>query len=197
MRAPSSRRRWFTSPICGSPIRLSYSCENRAHFYAVAANTMRRVLIEHARKRKAQKRGAGVKITLKTGMDLAQERAPDFIALDDALRRLAELDERKSRAIELKFFGGLDDGRNRSSSGNFSGDGGTRASPRASMAAPRNVAQLRHERARMTIDRWNLIEEIFQGALERPPSERKEYLRGACGERRGSALRGRVTTGKR
>ena len=45
------------------------NCENRAHFYAVAANTMRRVLIEHARKRKAQKRGAGVRITLQTGMD--------------------------------------------------------------------------------------------------------------------------------
>ena len=68
---------------------------------------MRRVLIEHARKRKAQKRGGGVRITLQTGMDLAEERAPDFIALDDALRRLAEFDERKSRAIELKFFGGL------------------------------------------------------------------------------------------
>ena len=83
------------------------NCENRAHFYAIAANTMRRVLIEHARKRKAQKRGGGVRITLQTGMDLADERAPDFIALDDALRRLAEIDERKSRAIELKFFGGL------------------------------------------------------------------------------------------
>lgn len=83
------------------------NCENRAHFYAVAANTMRRVLIEHARKRKAQKRGGGVRITLQTGMDLAEERPPDFIALDDALCRLAELDERKSRAIELKFFGGL------------------------------------------------------------------------------------------
>ena len=83
------------------------NCENRAHFYAIAANTMRRVLIEHARKRKAQKRGGGVRITLQTGMDLAEERAPDFIALDDALGRLAEIDERKSRAIELKFFGGL------------------------------------------------------------------------------------------
>jgi RNA polymerase sigma factor (TIGR02999 family) len=83
------------------------NCENRAHFYAVAANTMRRVLIEHARKRKAQKRGAGVRITLQTGMDMAEERTPDVIALDDALRRLAELDERKSRAVELKFFGGL------------------------------------------------------------------------------------------
>jgi RNA polymerase sigma factor (TIGR02999 family) len=82
-------------------------CKNRAHFYAVAANVMRRVLIDHARKRKAEKRGAGVRITLKTGMDFAEARAPDSLVLDDALRKLAEFDERKSRAIELKFYGGM------------------------------------------------------------------------------------------
>jgi RNA polymerase sigma factor (TIGR02999 family) len=81
--------------------------ENRAHFYAIAANVMRRVLIDHARKRKAQKRGAGVRITLKTDMDFAEGRDADSLALDDALCRLAQLDERKSRAIELKFFGGM------------------------------------------------------------------------------------------
>jgi RNA polymerase sigma factor (TIGR02999 family) len=81
--------------------------ENRAHFYAIAANTMRRVLIEHARKRMAQKRGGGVRVTLQTGMDIAEQRAPDVVVLDDALRRLAEIDERKSRAIELKYFGGM------------------------------------------------------------------------------------------
>jgi RNA polymerase sigma factor (TIGR02999 family) len=81
--------------------------ENRAHFYAIAANTMRRVLIEHARKRMAQKRGGGVRVTLQPGMDISEQRAPDIVVLDDALRRLAEIDERKSRAIELKFFGGM------------------------------------------------------------------------------------------
>jgi len=81
--------------------------QNRAHFYAVAAGTMRRVLIDHARKRKAEKRGRGVKITLQTGMDIAEERAPDLLVLDEALQRLTELDERKSRVIELKFFGGM------------------------------------------------------------------------------------------
>jgi len=81
--------------------------ENRLHFYAIAANTMRRVLIEHARKRKAQKRGGGVRITLQPEMSVAEERAPDFLALDESLRRLAAIDERKSQAIELKFFGGL------------------------------------------------------------------------------------------
>jgi RNA polymerase sigma factor (TIGR02999 family) len=66
---------------------------------------MRRVLIDYARKRNAQKRGAGVRITLKTDMEFG--RAPDSLILDEALRRLAEFDERKSRAIELKFFGGM------------------------------------------------------------------------------------------
>jgi RNA polymerase sigma factor (TIGR02999 family) len=81
--------------------------QNRAHFYAVAASTMRRVLIDHARKRKAEKRGGGIRITLQTGMDVARERAPDLLALDGALQRLSEFDERKSRVIELKFFGGM------------------------------------------------------------------------------------------
>jgi RNA polymerase sigma factor (TIGR02999 family) len=82
-------------------------CENRTHFYAVAANVMRRVLIDHARKRKADKRGGGLKITLKTGMDFADGRGPDSLILDEALRKLAEFDDRKSRAIEMKFYGGM------------------------------------------------------------------------------------------
>ena len=82
-------------------------CDSRAHFYAVAANVMRRVLIDYARKRKAQKRGAGVRITLKTGMDFANQHAPDSLLVDEALQKLAQFDERKSQAIELKFFGGM------------------------------------------------------------------------------------------
>jgi RNA polymerase sigma-70 factor (ECF subfamily) len=81
--------------------------QNRAHFYAIAANTMRRVLIDYARKRNAEKRGGGMIITLQTGMDFAQERAPDCLALDEALKKLAKVDERKSRAIELRYFAGM------------------------------------------------------------------------------------------
>jgi RNA polymerase sigma factor (TIGR02999 family) len=81
--------------------------ENRMHFYAIAANTMRRVLIEHARRRRAQKRGGGIRITLHTGMDVAEDRAPDLVVLDEVLSKLSEIDTRKSQAIELKFFGGL------------------------------------------------------------------------------------------
>jgi RNA polymerase sigma factor (TIGR02999 family) len=82
-------------------------CESRAHFYAIAANVMRRVLIDYARKRNAHKRGPGIQVTLKTGMDFADEQAPDSLLLDEALRKLATFDERKSRAIELKYFGGM------------------------------------------------------------------------------------------
>jgi RNA polymerase sigma factor (TIGR02999 family) len=81
--------------------------ENRVHFYAIAANTMRRVLIEHARKRTAQKRGGGIRITLQTEMGVVEERGPDLVFLDEALAKLSAIDARKSRAIEYKFFGGL------------------------------------------------------------------------------------------
>ena len=80
---------------------------NRLHFYAIASNTMRRVLIEHARKRNAQKREGGLRITLEPGMSIAKERTPDVLVLDEALSQLAVIDARKSQAIELKFFGGL------------------------------------------------------------------------------------------
>ena len=91
-------------------VRLVHSdatYQDRVHFYAVAANTMRRVLIDQARKRKSLKRGQGVRVTLQTGMDVARERGPDVVALDEALQRLAGLDARKGRVIELKFFGGM------------------------------------------------------------------------------------------
>jgi RNA polymerase sigma-70 factor (ECF subfamily) len=69
---------------------------------------MRRVLIDHARKPKANKRGHGVRITLQTGMDVVAQQSPNLLALEDALlQRLADLDERKSRVIELKYFGGM------------------------------------------------------------------------------------------
>src|SRR5262245_6543290 len=100
-----------TSLVHESFLRLTdqtyMQVNDRSHFFAVAASVMRRVLIDHARKRKAQKRGAGADVLLRTGMDFVAGTTDDFVALDEALRRLAAFDERKSRAIELKFFGGL------------------------------------------------------------------------------------------
>ncbi len=82
--------------------------ENRAHFYGVAAEIMRRVLVDHARSRAYQKRGAGVRpIALEEGMVVAPERSPDVLLLDEAMKRLAAFDARKSKVVELRFFGGL------------------------------------------------------------------------------------------
>jgi len=82
--------------------------QDRAHFLAMSARLMRRVLVDHARARKYQKRGGGaVKVTLVEELGGSNERPHDLVALDDALEALAKIDERKSRVIELRFFGGL------------------------------------------------------------------------------------------
>lgn len=83
--------------------------EDRRHFFAIAAQAMRHVLIDHARGRKRLKRGAGVQpISLdRAGFVLNDETATDFLALDDALERLAGANARAARAVELRFFAGL------------------------------------------------------------------------------------------
>ena len=89
-------------------IDQNVSWQNRAHFFGVAAEMMRRILIDHARKHQAQKRGSGgIKLALDEAIDVADERASDLIALDEALKALAEFDPQKSRIVELRFFGGL------------------------------------------------------------------------------------------
>jgi RNA polymerase sigma factor (TIGR02999 family) len=80
---------------------------DRVHFFAIAARTMRQILVDHARKRGAGKRGAGEQpITFDEGL-VGGERPDELIALDDALKALAAFDERKARTIELHYFGGL------------------------------------------------------------------------------------------
>ena len=82
--------------------------QNRAHFLAMSARLMRRILVDYARSKGYQKRGGGaVKVTFDEGLPVAAEPAMDLVALDDALKALATVDERKSRVIELRFFGGL------------------------------------------------------------------------------------------
>lgn len=81
---------------------------DRLHFYAVAAQLMRRVLVDHARRHGAAKRGGDiVKVSLDEALARAGDKAADVLALDDALRALAQLDERKARIVELRYFGGL------------------------------------------------------------------------------------------
>jgi RNA polymerase sigma-70 factor (ECF subfamily) len=82
--------------------------QNRAHFLAVAARIMRRILVDHARARLADKRGGHVeRLSFDDALMVLDDPRQDFIALDDALKALAAVDERKSRVIELRFFGGL------------------------------------------------------------------------------------------
>jgi RNA polymerase sigma-70 factor (ECF subfamily) len=82
--------------------------QNRAHFLAVAAQIMRHILIDHARGYRYEKRGAGAqRVGLDEAMVFSEERAAELVALDEALTSLATVDPRKSRIIELRFFGGL------------------------------------------------------------------------------------------
>jgi RNA polymerase sigma-70 factor, ECF subfamily len=81
---------------------------DRAHFLAVSARVMRRILVDHARARHYQKRGGhAARVTFDEALVVTNEPGPDFVALDDALEALAKLDERKSRVVEMRFFGGL------------------------------------------------------------------------------------------
>lgn len=83
--------------------------ENRAHFYAVCAMTMRHILTDHARAARRQKRGGGaVHVPLDAAKDVVSETGVDHVALDDALRALEQFDPRKVRLVELRYFLGLD-----------------------------------------------------------------------------------------
>ncbi len=82
--------------------------QNRAHFYAVAAQMMRRILVDYARSRGYQKRGGGAShLPLEEAWTVAPSRSFEIVALDEALEALAELDPRRGRVVELRVFGGL------------------------------------------------------------------------------------------
>ena len=82
--------------------------QSRAHFFGVAAHLMRQILVDNARKHRSEKRGGGgAKVPLDEALSLSPERSSTVIALDDALKALAQVDERKCKVIELRFFGGL------------------------------------------------------------------------------------------
>ena len=84
------------------------SWNDRAHFFAMSARLMRRILVDHARSHLYQKRGGGAKVvSFDEGLTVTSGPRADLVALDDALRSLARFDERKSQVVELRFFGGL------------------------------------------------------------------------------------------
>lgn len=82
--------------------------ENRAHFFAVAAQLMRRIMVDHARQRQTLKRGGGaIRVTLDECAAVTQTRAAELLALDEALEKLAAADQRKAKVVEMRYFGGL------------------------------------------------------------------------------------------
>jgi RNA polymerase sigma factor (TIGR02999 family) len=82
--------------------------ENRAHFFAIAAHTMREVLVDHARRHGAGKRGGDARrVEMDDELSIVAGKLEDVIAIDEALQRLAEIDPRQSRLVELRFFAGL------------------------------------------------------------------------------------------
>ena len=82
--------------------------QNRAHFFGLAAQIMRRILVDHARTRNTAKRGGdALQVTLSEAAGVAVQRATDMVALDEALKKLEILDPRQSKVVELRFFGGL------------------------------------------------------------------------------------------
>lgn len=82
--------------------------EDRAHFFAMSARIMRRILVDRARARKNQKRGGDVqKVSLEAAVVVSDEPGAELVALDDALRALAVFDQRKAQVVEMRFFGGL------------------------------------------------------------------------------------------
>jgi RNA polymerase sigma-70 factor, ECF subfamily len=86
----------------------SVNWQNRAHFFGIAAQVMRRILIDHARSHVRDKRGGGREaVPLDEALVFSPERSKDFLVLDSALERLAEFDPRQAKIVELRFFGGL------------------------------------------------------------------------------------------
>src|SRR5215813_2185198 len=82
--------------------------ECRSHFFGVAAHLMRQILVDHARKHRSAKRGAGaLPVTFDEAISFAVARSSDLVALDDVLTALAAIDERKAKVIELRYFGGF------------------------------------------------------------------------------------------
>src|SRR5438128_8859616 len=88
--------------------RENINWQNRAHFFAIAAEAMRSILVDHARSHAYAKRGGGAhKVVLDEALAVSPEVAAEVVALDDALKELAKLDPEQSRIVELRFFGGL------------------------------------------------------------------------------------------
>ena len=148
---------------------------------------MRRILVDFARAKRYQKRGGGaMQVTLVDDVALVREPGRDLVALDDALEALAKVDERKSRVIEMRFFGGLSVEEDRRSAARVARDGHARLEAGEGLAAPAPRRDLRRAR-RMALrsmtpmtQRWRELERLYHAALDAPAEERSAFLAEAC-----------------
>src|SRR5437660_2794785 len=179
--------------------------QNRAHFFAIAAQLMRSILVDHARSHAYAKRGGGArKIALDEAMVISQERAAEVVALDEALDQLAEIDPDQSRIVELRFFGGLTIEETAEvmhvshstverewkiakawlkreltkKRGTFSSNCAlqTGLSPTVGRTASRLQIVM------ITREQWQRIKAVFHSAQECPPAERASFINRACGD---------------
>ena len=179
-RSPGARGTADTALVNEAYLRLvGYTrlrWQNRAHFFAVSAQVMRRVLVDYAR-RQNLKRGAGVPhLSLDDGTLLEPEPLDGILALHDALDALAMLDPRKARVVEMRFFGGL-------TVEEVAGvlDVSAVTVMRDWSSAKASIANSEAGR-RMDPERWRQVDGLLQHVLGLPATERDAYLRSACGE---------------
>src|SRR5437867_4511380 len=150
--------------------------KNRAHFLGVAAQMMRRVLVDHARAHLCRRRGGPEKrVSLDQVCISPRTHSADLVALDEALTRLAQTDPREAQIVELRFFG-ADNGRNSQDAGGLDQD------CKPGLAGRPGVAARRDRRTAMTPQEWERVKQIFDGALAEPVADRARFVQSQCGE---------------
>ncbi len=155
--------------------------QNRAHFFAISARLMRRILVDWARSRQSQKRGdQPQRVTLDEALIVSRGHGEDLVGLDEALKTLAEVDPRKSQVVEMRFFGGLSVEETaevlKVSPTRFYGTGGWPSCGFCANSAGKRM---------IDPERWHQIEQICEAALEREAGERAAFLKEACGKDEG------------
>ena len=149
--------------------------QNRAHFFAVSAQLMRRILVEHARRHNLKRGGDIVHVSPDETALVGGGKDADLVALDDAMTALAQLDPRKVQVVEMRFFGGL--------SVEETADVLKVSAVTVMRDWSTAKAWLYRELSRgdpMDSERWKQVDSLLQAALDRPPDERDAFLRQAC-----------------
>ena len=148
--------------------------QNRAHFFAIAANLMRRVLVDHARRRDAEKRGgANIRMTLNDALAVSKESDIDLLAIDEALDKLALIDPQQARVVELRFFSGLNV-EETATARSLTKNCKARLECGASLAAPGN-----RRITKVTSAQWEELKALFEAASGVGATERTALLANA------------------